>query len=217
MNIANIKDLIKTAFPNKLLIHRLPSNTRNSILLTFDDGPEDVITPQILEQLDQFNARAIFFVVGEQLEKYPHIANLIVSKGHLLGNHTYSHPNPTEVTPKQYQNDIIKCQKLIQKITGKKNQLYRPPLGIISLSGLYFGYKTQLTSMLWSNEGGEWGVNKQDTPSVIGNRLIQNLQPRDILLLHDDNKKVPEILDIILPTINKRGIDLYCGIKSLPD
>ena len=215
MDANTIKDIIKTIIPNSLLIHRLPKAAANSVLLTFDDGPDEQITPQILDRLEQYNARAVFFVVGERLEKYPHIANLILSKGHLLGNHSYSHPHPNKVSKNEYQSNIIHCQDLIKVRTGQTSKLYRPPMGVISLSGFYITRKVPLKTTLWSIEGGEWGINKKDDTQTIAKKLIKNIRSQDIVLLHDDNIKTIDVLDIILPELKSRNIDLYRGVDSI--
>lgn len=215
MSTKAIKDLVKTAIPNSFLVHRLPQKTPNSILLTFDDGPNEKITPQVLERLEKYNVRAVFFVVGREIKKQPHIIDLILSKGHVIGNHTYSHPHQKMPPLQQYRHEMIRCQEIIKTRSESTPMLYRSPMGILSLSGLLIAKSLQLKTVLWSIEGGEWGVNKEDDAETLGNRLKKNLQPRDIVLLHDDNIKMPVILDIILPDLKKRGIDLYNGVKAL--
>ena len=215
LTLATIKDYIKTVIPNSLMVHRLPRRAGNSIVLTFDDGPDSTVTPQVLERLERYNVRAIFFVVGHKVVELPQLVDMIVSKGHLIGNHTYSHPHGQIPLVAEYRRELRLCQEVIQETQGNLPVLYRSPMGILSLSALLIAKSLRLKTVLWSIEGGEWGVNKEDDAQTLGNRLKKNLQPRDIVLLHDDNIKMPEMLDIILPDLEKRGIDLYNGVTSL--
>lgn len=210
-----LKNTIKGIVPDSLLMHKLPAAAKNTILLTFDDGPDEKLTPIILDQLKIYNARAVFFVIGEKVEKSPDITKKIYQQGHLIGNHTYSHPYQKIPSLRQYSRDIRRCQNVIAAKIKKKSIVYRPPAGIISISGLILTRLSHLKTILWSIEGGEWGVYKKDSAQTIGKRLKADLQPRDIVLLHDNNEKVPFILDIIMPDIKKREIDLQQGVDFL--
>ncbi|BCO07695.1 polysaccharide deacetylase family sporulation protein PdaB [Desulfolithobacter dissulfuricans] len=210
-----IKNTIKSLIPDSFLVHRLPSSAGNAVILTFDDGPDEKITPRILEQLEEYNVHAVFFVIGEKVAMFPNIFEMIVQRGHTIGNHTYSHHYKKIPSFKVYLRDIIRCQQIIEEKTGNKPILYRPPAGFISPITLLLARTQGLKTVLWSNEGGEWGVNKQDTASTIGNRLINTLQPRDIVLLHDNNEKVPFIMEMILPALKNRSIDLQHGVHAI--
>jgi peptidoglycan/xylan/chitin deacetylase (PgdA/CDA1 family) len=212
--IALTKDIIKTLIPDGLLVHRLPRQANNSILLTFDDGPDDIFTPLVLERLAQHNARAIFFVIGKKVEAYPDTFKMILDNGHIIGNHTYNHPFRIITSITEYKNELLECSKVIKNRTGNTPLLARPPLGLSFTSLVPSGY-LKMKTVLWSAEGGEWGIHKTDNASTISRRLIKHLQPRDIVLLHDNNAKVPEILDTILPHIKNEGIDLYSGVSSI--
>ena len=208
------KNFIKTLIPNTILTYRLPIQARNSVLLTFDDGPEYDITPKILDILAAYNARAVFFVVGKKINDSPELLDLIVSRGHIIGNHTYSHPNRIMTSATEYQEEILKCAEMIQQRTGQGPYLIRPPLGI-SYATLRVSRRLKVKTILWSIEGGEAGVHKEESAAAIGDRLNKTLRARDILLLHDENPKALAILDIILPDMKKRGLDLYNGISTL--
>jgi peptidoglycan/xylan/chitin deacetylase (PgdA/CDA1 family) len=210
-----IKNLIKSLIPNKLLTYKLPHQDKSAILLTFDDGPDETITPLVLDALDEFNARAIFFVVGYKASQSSGIVKLIAERGHIIGNHTYSHPNTSFPPFKKYKADLIRCQEVLYRLTGVKPHLYRPPRGVVSFSGLLIAASLGLRTVLWSAEGGEWGLAKSDTADVIGESLKMSLSARDILLVHDNNIKVPEILDIVLPWCKSQNIDLQRGVNAL--
>ena len=209
-----IKKIIKNSIPNNLMIHRLPRDAANSILFTFDDGPDEKITPLVLEYLEEYNVRAIFFIVGRFALKSPHLLKMIASKGHCIANHTYEHPNGPFPDFFSFRNDIIKCQKVVTDILGKEPNFYRPPRGIMSPKTFLTAKSLHLKYINWSNEGGEWGSNKSADSSAIASDLLATLSPRDIVLLHDNNPKVPDVLETILPIITKR-FDLSIGMTSL--
>lgn len=209
-----IKNAIKNLIPDSLLMHRLPRRMRHSIVLTFDDGPDKLHTPLVLDRLIKYNVRAIFFVVGKKVQKNPELLDRIISYGHVVGNHTLSHPNRIITSTNEYQEELLQCAEILHQQTGQKPFLVRPPLGI-SFATLRVSKLLKAKTVLWSIEGGEAGVHKGDSAAIIGNRLNKNLQPRDIVLLHDENPKVPEILDIILPHLQNQGIDLHDGISAL--
>lgn len=212
-----LKEAVKNVIPNSLIRYKLDKQALNSILLTFDDGPDEIITPFILERLEEYRARAVFFVVGSKVEETPYLLKLIQAKGHLIGNHSYSHPKgelPGLLSFFTYRRDLIKCQDVIEKTIGTKPALFRPPRGINPTS-LLAAKSLDLRTVLYSIEGGEWGYRKSSDAQTIGKELVKTLRPRDIVLLHDDNDKVPMILDIIMPSIKNKKIDTRNGVSSL--
>jgi peptidoglycan/xylan/chitin deacetylase (PgdA/CDA1 family) len=183
-----IKATIKKLIPNAVILRALEKYGHNSLALTFDDGPHPDLTPRVLDILEEYKVRAFFFVVGKFLEKYPNLLIDIRQRGHIIGNHTYEHPE------KNYS-----------------------PRGVVSLKSLWVAKTFKLKTVLWSCEGGEWDVNRTDDATTIANRLLTSLKPNDIVLLHDNNPKILNILEIILPSLKQNDIDLYNAINHLPD
>jgi peptidoglycan/xylan/chitin deacetylase (PgdA/CDA1 family) len=210
-----MKSWLKKSLPNCLIRRRLKLSAENSILLTFDDGPRPKITVKVLSLLRQFQARAIFFIVGYRAEKNPELLKEIVSQGHLVGNHTYRHPNEGINRFQDYKSDIIKCQQVIEDMTGVKPFLFRPARGAISLTGLRAARSAGLMSLFWSVEGGEWGFNADQDAAAISAYLKSHAGSRDIVLLHDDHPIIPDVLRELLPELKHRGLDLTEGIHHL--
>ena len=208
------KDGIKNLLPDSILTHRLPRQAGNAVMLTFDDGPDPIITPIILDLLSQYHASAIFFIVGKKAKKHPEIINQIIARGHIIGNHTYNHPNRIISSVQEYRQEILLCAEILNVLNINTLQLVRPPLGL-SLANLLVSISMRLKIVLWSIEGGEWGVNKNDKTEDIIYRLQNSIQSRDILLLHDDNERVISILNGILPFLIHRKFNLNNGIKFL--
>ena len=205
---------IKKLTPHRFIFYRLPSQYSSSLLFTFDDGPDEILTPIILDILDEFDVKAIFFMVGYKAKKFPKIVKMVSQRGHVIGNHTYLHPNLQIPSFKEYRKDIIKCQDILYKLTGITPRFFRPPKGIVSFSGLFISENLRLRHVLWSIEGGEWGFAKDENADVIAKRLKKYLRHRDIILLHDNNRKIPEVLKLILPWCKSRDFDLRNPIET---
>ena len=201
--------------PSSLIIQKLKKNSVNSVLLTFDDGPDETITPLILERLETYGVRAIFFVVGRRAAKHPQLLRQIHANGHLIGNHSFDHPNDKPYHYHRYKHDLANCQNTIEIITGIKPSFFRPPRGLITPASLLASQRLALKITRWSVFGHEWDYAENDEAKIIGERLLGLINPRDIVCLHDDNTKVPQILDTILPALKSKNIDLYNGIKLL--
>lgn len=216
--IRTLRGIIKAGIPNFLIQRRLPrcaTGGINSLLLTFDDGPDEIKTPIVLKILDKYGIRAIFFLVGNRAEKFPHVVRQIMEGGHKIGNHTYAHYNDRVPKYAEYRYDIVKCQEIIRTIAGVEPRYFRPPRGIISLPCLQAARSVGLKNLFWSLEGGEWGKNRNAGIDFIVKDIIHSVKNRDILLLHDDHAYAADILDRILPALREKKMDLNRGIDSI--
>ncbi|AIE79150.1 Peptidoglycan N-acetylglucosamine deacetylase [Bacillus cereus] len=101
------------------------------VALTFDDGPDLEFTPKILDKLKQYNVKATFFLLGENAEKFPNVVKRIANEGHIIGNHTFSHPNLAKVNDAEYRNQIIKTEEILNRLAGYAPKFIRPPYGEI--------------------------------------------------------------------------------------
>lgn len=135
--------ILKKLYPSSLLWNK-PRDQR-VIFLTFDDGPIPIVTPWVLKTLKNFNAKATFFCIGENITKHPEIFEQLKLDGHAIGNHTYNHLKGWITDDKTYLENFNKCQELIQ------TKLFRPPYGRIKKSQIAliekqeFGYQNQNT------------------------------------------------------------------------
>ena len=209
----NIKEFIKTGIPDRILIHKLNRRGLRSVLFTFDDGPSPEFTPAVLEILKENQARAIFFIEGRLAESYPGLVRRISEEGHILGNHSYNHDQGKRLSSKDYRADVLKCQETIAGIIGEEPSFFRPPGGSISLTSLTVTALSRLTTMLWTTEGYEWTRFRERDPDSIGRQLIASLKGGDIVLLHDNNPKVPYVLNLVLPHLKNEEYDLIKGIQ----
>ncbi|MGA2261490.1 MAG: polysaccharide deacetylase family protein [Acidobacteriota bacterium] len=153
------------------------------IALTFDDGPNESYTSQILEILRDNGVRATFFLIGKNVEFFPDAAREIVKEGHAVGNHSYSHPVYLALEPSKYEGRQIDMdEQILETVTGVHCTLFRPPHGFHSPWLLHAAAKRGLTSVGWSENASDW---RNVTSTEIADRIVRNARPGNIILLHD--------------------------------
>lgn len=175
---------------------------KDQILLTFDDGPHPIYTPLILDLLDQYEAKAIFFVIGEHAEKTPLLLQEIKARGHRIGNHSWSHdPYFDFFSVNRMVDEIKRTNEVIEKITGEKPLYFRPPFGITNPRIAKLLHKTGMKSVSWS-------YRSYDTKSRSNERIIAEIQEKidggEILLFHDPISRTFVILKEILPWLKEK-------------
>ncbi len=212
---AIVKSAVKSLIPQRLISQKLNAKGKGAILLTFDDGPDPDVTPHLLDLLQKYDARAMFFIPGSRIERAPSLLKEILRKGHVLGNHTDSHAGVAGLSFRQYRDEILNCQKKIFAITGESPRYFRPPEGIITLPMIYAAKSTQLKIVRWSVETGEYSYMTESEPDVLASNLIQIIESRSIVLSHDDNKKIPQLYEIVLPKLKEMGFNLHKGLDYL--
>jgi peptidoglycan-N-acetylglucosamine deacetylase len=169
----------------------IKKRANKGVYLTFDDGPHEIYTPRILDILDKFDVKATFFIVGKNAERYPGIVKHIYNKGHDIGNHTYSHPGSPLLKIKKkafIEKEIIKTDKIIEDITGKRPVLFRPPLAFWDVSSEILKRRAKEYGYLcvgWSFSTMDW----LGSQCIIKKKYLR--QPKndgDIVLLHDGSE-----------------------------
>lgn len=130
----------------------------NRLVLTFDDGPHPNATPHILKVLKKYNVRAVFFVLGLQVEKYPELVKMIHDDGHIIGNHTYGHKRLPDLSEEQMRAEITRTGNLVASITGKKPTLLRPPYGSGTKNRTLqkIAAEEKLKFFLWTVDSKDW-------------------------------------------------------------
>lgn len=160
-----------------------PPSEKNSekkqIALTFDDGPDEIYTPMLLDGLKKRNVRATFFLLGKQAEKYPDIVRRIYEEGHLIGCHSYEHVNFNELSEEAACRQIQSTCDLIRELTGNAPAFVRPPYGAWP-SCLEDDFC--MIPVLWDIDPLDWSVH--DT-ALVTSRVLRKAGDSDIILLHD--------------------------------
>lgn len=183
---------IRILFPS--IIWR-KENLQHNIWLTFDDGPSPECTPFILNTLKEEGINATFFLVGQQMEKYPELFNQIIAEGHIIANHSYYHINGWKSNNAHYFNDIEKCQRLMPD-----NKLFRPPYGKISPSQIRC-LKKKYKIVLWDVLSWDFYINS--SPKKIKENVLKNTLPGSIIVFHNNQKSIKNLKPILKETIRE--------------
>jgi peptidoglycan/xylan/chitin deacetylase (PgdA/CDA1 family) len=182
------------------------------IALTFDDGPNDPYTLQLLDVLAKHNVRATFFLIGCFVRQRPDIAEEVRNRGHVIGNHTFTHPLLTFTSTAQIRGEIVQCRQAISDAVGEQSNLFRPPWG--GRRPGVFGLVRQLglEPIMWNVTGYDW-----DAPSAayIEQKVTRRIRGGDVVLLHDgghaafggDRSKTVQVVGRIVPRYQAEGFE----------
>ncbi len=172
------------------LTWKILSKTKR-LYLTFDDGPHPEITPKVLNILEAYDAKATFFCVGENVNKYKDTYHEILNCGHQTGNHTYHHLNGWKTTTKEYIKDISMCSEQLD------SKLFRPPHGKITPRQINMLKKQGFSIVMWSvlTRDYKTNVNKKN----LLKKAIKRTQPGSIIVFHDSEKAADNLLYILPP------------------
>ena len=178
--------------PLPRIIRSMPDE---NIYLTFDDGPDENITPRLLELLSKHEIKATFFVVGQKAERYPEIILQIHKNGHAIGNHSYTHPHLIFKSKEIIEGEIKRTDKAVFEITGKRPTLFRPPHGQFGLAVLSVLKSTNHRMVLWSASSQDYKV-KTSTEKIQA-RMKKYVRPGKIVLMHDGHLQSPHMLEAL--------------------
>lgn len=170
------------------------------IYLTFDAGYENGYTAQILDVLQAHNAPAAFFLVGNYLQQEPELVQRMLDEGHIVGNHTWSHPDIATIQTKEaLEEQLTKLEDLFREVTGREmSKYYRPPQGKYSQDNLELAQSLGYTTVFWSLAYVDWYENDQPTRDQAFAKLIPRIHNGAVVLLHSTSRTNAEILDELL-------------------
>ena len=149
------------------------------IAITFDDGPDAVFTPVLLDGLKQRNVKASFFVIGQEAEKYPELIQRMKEEGHLIGNHTYHHVELTRVDAQTEQKEIEMTNEVLEQITGERPVFLRPPYGSWREEILQ---DMEMLPVKWNIDPLDWCT--KSTGEIV-RKVVTQAEENGIILLHD--------------------------------
>ena len=188
-----------------------PTINEKKIALTFDDGPTE-LTPKFLELLQKHQQKATFFCIGKQIEKYPEIFKKIIEQGNEIGNHSYSHSNKIGFfSAKKMNEEILRTDEIILKIGSLKTKLYRPPFGITNPNIAKAITKNNKKSIGWNIRSFDTAIHDEEK---ILKRILPNIKPGGIILLHDTSEKTFRVLEQILLFLEQEKYQ-SCTISEL--
>jgi peptidoglycan/xylan/chitin deacetylase (PgdA/CDA1 family) len=176
-----------------------------SIWLTFDDGPDPVVTPWVLEELKKYKAKATFFCLGKNVESHPEIYESIIKEGHSVGNHSYDHKNGWRTLTKDYIADIEKCSHFVT------SGLFRPPYGKIKPSQ-FNKLKQKYDIVLWSLMSGDFDINLSKEKCL---DIVLSYTKNGTIILFHDSPKAKEKLEFVLPKFLEHFSNLGYSFPAL--
>jgi peptidoglycan-N-acetylglucosamine deacetylase len=191
------------------VIYRL-NTVKKVVALTFDDGPNEPYTTQLLDILDRHEVKATFFVCGLCIERWPSIVATIHTRGHTVGNHSHAHKFGAYFDMKSYKENILRTNELIESETGVRTTLYRSPWLFRTPGLLKYIYSIGMTP-IWGTFGSELEVF-QPSPKTMAKRALQLAKPGRIYIFHDGKESVGgnrantvASVDLLIPSLKQKG------------
>jgi len=195
----------------------LGDTEKKVIYLTFDCGYENGYTAAILDALKKHNAPAAFFVVGTMIESAPELICRMAKEGHIVGNHTCSHPDMSAISdPAAFQKELDDLAALYEETVGEPLPMYyRPPQGKYSVENLKMAQKLGYTTVFWSLAYVDWYVDDQPTAQQAYDKLLPRIHDGAIVLLHSTSATNAAILDDLLTKWEEMGYT-FASLDELP-
>ena len=186
---------LRTMYPQ----HFFHQGTTDSakVALTFDDGPDETYTPQILDVLDELDIPGTFFYVGFRAQRYPQVVQETVDRGHIIANHSWSHPDLTRLRDIEVYEEIKETEIVMEETTGKRTTLIRPPYGLISQRVLDQLQQLDYRVIQWSVDSLDWQT--QDIDQILIN-TIPDIDDGAIILFHSaggENQSYQATVDVL--------------------
>jgi len=176
------------------------------IYLTFDDGPNPVITPWVLDLLKTYEAKATFFCVGSNVEKYRAAYNMVLAAGHAVGNHTYSHKNGWKTRRETYLEDVKRCSTVFPTM------LFRPPYGKLRKSH-YKRIKEDYKIVMWDVLSGDFDHTISNERCLAN--VLDNARAGSVIVFHDSEKALKKLY-YTLPKVLEHFSHLGYAFKAIP-
>ncbi|GAA4700626.1 delta-lactam-biosynthetic de-N-acetylase [Brevibacillus fulvus] len=187
--------------------------SKKELYLTFDNGYENGFTPQILDTLKSKKVPALFFVTGHYVKDQPELLKRMVTEGHEIGNHSWSHPDMTRISNDKIKEELAKVKEAVAQATGQKEMPFlRPPRGIFSDRTLAVSKECGYRNVFWSIAYKDWDTKQQKGWKYAYDQVMAQLHPGAVILLHAVSKDNAEALGKIIDDARKQGYEF----KSLP-
>lgn len=202
-------EILQQRYPDTVFLQG--PDTENRVALTFDDGPDPRFTPGVLDVLKEYNVPATFFLMGARAEAYPDLASRIAEEGHVVGNHTFWHPDLVEEgNIATLVTEITRTEDTLADIIGYQSMLFRPPYGFLQDELVEELRDLNYSVIGWSVDALDW---EEISPEEITSNVLDNIHPGAIVLMHDgaeadeDRTQTIEALREIIPALQDQGIE----------
>ncbi|MFS1511189.1 delta-lactam-biosynthetic de-N-acetylase [Chengkuizengella sp. SCS-71B] len=184
----------------------LGDTSQKVLYLTFDNGYENGHTIKILDVLNEKRVPAVFFVTGQYVKEQPDLLKRMVNEGHLIGNHSWGHPDMSTISDTRIEEELDKVQEAVAEVTGQWQMEYmRPPRGIFNDRVLEISSKLGYTNVFWSLAYKDWDTKAQKGWKYAYDSVMRQLHPGAVILLHSVSKDNAEALDNIIDDARKQG------------
>jgi peptidoglycan/xylan/chitin deacetylase (PgdA/CDA1 family) len=184
---------------------------RKVVALTFDDGPDPEATPRLLALLSERGVRATFFCIGSRVAQYSDLGRRLVAEGHEVENHSQGHSHLTNLfSPRRLRADLIEAQREIQSVTGRVPRYFRPPMCLTNPRVFRVAGELGLQVTTYTARGLD---RRPSPPGRIAARLLRNLQPGAILLLHDGGVQAERLVAVVKLLLDRLHADGYQCVR----
>ncbi|AFL84486.1 putative xylanase/chitin deacetylase [Belliella baltica DSM 15883] len=181
--------------------------SEKKVYLTFDDGPVPGVTDFVLNELERFEMKATFFMVGDNVKKNPELAKAVRDRGHAIGNHTFHHVNGYKTPDQLYLKEVADCQSILEEVLEVKTNVFRPPYGRITKSQ-YNSLKSQHEIIMWDVLSGDYDLRQTSEKCL--HKSIKYTQNGSVIVFHDQIKTervIKEVLPSYLQFVHKSGFE----------
>lgn len=184
----------------------LDHDATNELYLTFDNGYEEGYTEQVLDILEKEHVPATFFVTGHYVEEEPELVQRMVKDGHIIGNHSYDHPDFTKMSKEDVSKELVSLEKAVADVTDQKEMQYvRPPRGTFNEETLSWGNALGYTHVFWSLAFTDWNTDQQKGWEYAYDSIMNQLHPGAIILLHTVSSDNAEALEKVIQDAKEEG------------
>lgn len=214
LQLAKMPKFIQWFYPERIWAF---SDSKNTVYLTFDDGPIPQVTPWVVDELKKHQAKATFFCIGENIKKHPEIYQKVRDEGHAVGNHTFNHLNGWKTETSKYVENVLKAENQMtayaeQHLDSEKNNqqsvavnrqvLFRPPYGRIKSKQARILQEKGFKIVMWSIISYDYSADVSEEKCL--QNVLKNIQPGSVIVFHDSLKAeknlryiLPRVLDFI--------------------
>ena len=177
------------------------------VYLTFDEGYEAGYTPRILQVLKDNNVKACFFLTAHFVNTQTDLVKQMIQEGHTIGNHTVNHKSMPDLTDEKVKSEVMDLHTAVYQKFGYEMKYIRPPKGEFSERTISITNSLGYTSTMWSLAYDDWDENKQDREEYAKKKILDNIHPGAVILLHGNSKDNTNVLDYVIKEIKNMGYE----------
>ncbi|MGF7029454.1 peptidoglycan-N-acetylmuramic acid deacetylase [Paenibacillus mucilaginosus] len=182
--------------------------SQKELYLTFDNGYENGFTAGVLDTLKEKGVPAIFFVTGHYIESHPELLKRMTVEGHLIGNHSWHHPDMSQISTERMKEELLRVKDAVAELTGQKEMRYlRTPRGIFTERSLSVSRELGMTNVFWSVAYKDWDTTDQKGPQYAYDKVMAQLHPGAVILLHSVSKDNAQALGRIIDEARRQGYE----------